>query len=206
MRDWRILQLRLDFATRSRQTKITLWWGAVKLQNSSCRGCGLTTLLTALLIHAPQIKIPHPVKNTWIGDFLNRISQDFGRIGRHEVVRIHQLPPTERYLIIGIAFVLYACFPEKRWWIRTARAPRLRPAGQKCPSGAFLGRGLRIHQLPPKKIRNLGCGSFFVLSVGRTPFKQKMCRPKGLHNYFRKRSRPYRYHSGNCGILHGACP
>ena len=150
MRDWRILQLRLDFATRSRQTKITLWWGAVKLQNSSCRGCGLTTLLTALLIHAPQIKIPHPVKNTWIGDFLNRISQDFGRIGRHEVVR--------------------------------------------------------IHQLPPKKIRNLGCGSFFVLSVGRTPFKQKMCRPKGLHNYFRKRLRPYRYHSGNCGILHGACP
>ena len=117
------------------------------------------------------------------------------------VVRINQLPPTERYLIIGIAFVLYACFPEKRWWIRTARAPRLRPAGQKCPSGAFLGRGLRIHQLPPKKIRNLGCGSFFVLSVGRTPFKQKMCRPKGLHNYFRKRSRPCRYHNGKCKIL-----
>lgn len=150
MRDWRILQLRLDFAARSRQTKITLWWGAVKLQNNSCRGCGLTTLLTALMIHAPQIKIPYPVKSTWIGDFLNEGGQDFGRIGRHEVVR--------------------------------------------------------IHQLPPKKIRNLGCGSFFVLSVGRTPFKQKMCRPKGLHNYFRKRSRPYRYHSGNCGILHGACP
>ena len=122
------------------------------------------------------------------------------------VVRIHQLPP-KRDTYKGVSFFCFACFLRGyRWWIRTARAPRLRPAGQKCPSGAFLGRGLRIHQLPPKKIRNLGCGFFFVLSVGRTPFKQKMCRPKGLHNYFRKRSRPYRYHSGNCGILHGACP
>lgn len=109
----RILQLRLDFAARSRQTKITLWWGAVKLQNSSCRGCGLTTLLTALLIHAPQIKIPHPVKNTWIGDFLNRISRDFGRIGRHEVVRIHQLPPKGCDKNVVIAFFI-CCIAENR--------------------------------------------------------------------------------------------
>mgnify|MGYP004458221075 CR=1 FL=1 len=148
------MQARLDFAARSRQTKSTLWWGAVKLQNSSCRGCGLTALLTALLIHAPQIKIPHPAKSTWIGDFLNDGGQDFGRIGRHEVVRIHQLPP-KRDTYKGVSFFCFACFLRGyRWWIRTARAPRLRPAGQKCPSGAFLGRGLRIHQLPPKEIRN----------------------------------------------------
>ena len=132
------MQLRLDFAARSRQTKITLWWGAVKLQNSSCRGCGLTTLLTALLIHAPQIKIPHPVKSTWIGDFLNRISQDFGRIGRHEVVRIHQLPPTKRYLIMGIAFVFVFIFRGYAGGFEQSGPGALRPPpGKNSPAGCL---------------------------------------------------------------------
>ena len=68
------------------------------------------------------------------------------------VVRIHQLPP-KRDTYKGVSFFCFACFLRGyRWWIRTARAPRLRPAGQKCPSGAFLGRGLRIHQLPPRNM------------------------------------------------------
>ena len=87
------MQVRLDFAARSRQTKITLLVGCGQTAKQHPPGCGLTALLTALLIHAPQIKIPHPVKSTWIGDFLKEGGQDFGRIGWHEVVRIHQLPP-----------------------------------------------------------------------------------------------------------------
>ena len=122
------------------------------------------------------------------------------------VVRIHQLPPTERYFERGIALFVFLNFAGIALVDSNSPGPAVTSRGAKMPQWAFLGRGLRIHQLPPKKIRNLGCGSFFVLSVGRTPFKQKMCRPKGLHNYFRKRSRPYRYHSGNCGILHGAYP
>lgn len=87
------MQVRLDFAARSRQTKITLLVGCGQTAKQHPPGDGLTTLLTALLIHAPQIKIPHPAKSTWTGDFFSGSSQNFGRIGRHEVVRIHQLPP-----------------------------------------------------------------------------------------------------------------
>ena len=62
-------------------------------------------------------------------------------------------------------FLYFSILPELRWWIRTARAPRLRPAGQKCPSGAFLGRGLRIHQLPPKGCDKNVVTAFFLCCI-----------------------------------------
>ena len=105
------MQARLDFSARSRQTKIMLLVGCGQTAKQYPPGCGLTALLTALRIHAPQIKIPHPVKNTWIGDFLNEGSQDFGRIGRHEVVRIHQLPPKGCDKNVVTAFFL-CCIAE----------------------------------------------------------------------------------------------
>ena len=132
------MQARLDFAARSRQTKITLLVGCGQTAKQYPPGCGLTALLTALRIHAPQIKIPHPVKNTWIGDFLNEGSQDFGRIGRHEVVRIHQLPPTKRYLIIGIAFVFVFIFRRYAGGFEQPGPGALRPPpGKNSPAGCL---------------------------------------------------------------------
>ena len=71
-------------------------------------------------------------------------------------------------------FLYFSILPELRWWIRTARAPRLRPAGQKCPSGAFLGRGLRIHQLPPKGCDKDVVTAFFLCCIAEN---RHPCRP-----------------------------
>ena len=143
------MQVRLDFAARSRQTKITLLVGCGQTAKQHPPGCGLTALLTALLIHAPQIKIPHPVKSTWIGDFLKEGGQDFGRIGWHEVVRIHQLPPTRRYLIMGIAFVFI--FRRYAGGFEQPGPGALRPPPDKTALQAVFRARLANLPVPTKK-------------------------------------------------------
>lgn len=136
-------------------------------------GCGLTALLTALLIYAPQIKIPHPVKSTWTGDFFSGASQDFGRIGRHEVVRIHQLPPTERYFERGIALFVFLNFAGIALVDSNSPGPAVTSRGAKMPQWGIFRARLANPPAPTKKDPQLRLRVFFCAVRSENSFQTK---------------------------------